>query len=232
MFLNLNLPYQYAYITACAILAVFWFLIYLARKDLRREMLWASFWGLPLGFTDYFLVPRYWHPDSLFGLVKKYGFGLESFIFFFMVSGIAAVVYEFLCRRKTVKMVARKQRFPLPFLVSLAVFSLLLYIFPDSAIYALMAGGAAGALAMVYFRPDLWRQVVAGAFIFSLLYFFALFLDIQIFTGVVQDFYNLKNLWGILVLGVPLEEIVVAFFAGAFWSTSYEFIKSYKERRL
>ncbi len=149
-----------------------------------------------------------------------------------MLSGNAAVIYEFFCRRSTVKLAVRKQRRPLPFFMGLAVFFLLLSIFPDSAIYALMAAGAVGALATVYFRPDLWPQVAASAFIFGLLYFLFLFLGIQIFRGVIQDFYNFKNLWGILVWGVPLEEIVVAFFAGAFWSTSYEFIKSYKERRL
>ncbi len=232
MFFGLDLPYQYAYITGCAILAVFWLLIYMARKDLRREMLWASFWGLPLGFIDYGLVPHYWYPESLFGLMQKYGVGPESFIFFSLVAGIAAVVYEFLYRRKTVKMVVKKYFRFLPFLMSLAVFCLLLIFLPDSAIYDLMVAGAAGAMTMVYFRPDLWPQVAASAFIFGLLYFFTLFLDIQIFPGVVQNFSDIKNLWGILVLGVPLEEIVVAFFAGALWSTSYEYIKSYKEIRL
>jgi len=232
MFPNLHLPYQYAYITCSAILAVFWVLIYIARKDLRREMLWASFCGMPLGFIDYFLVPHYWNPDSLFGLIKKFGFGPESFIFCFMMAGIAAVVYEFLYRRKTVRLPVKKHFRYLPFLISLAVLCLLLFLFPDSAIYDFMAAGVAGALVTVYFRPDLWRQVAASALLFSLLYLFVLFLVNQLFTGVVGNFYNLKDIWGIFVLGVPLEEIVVTFFVGSFWSTSYEYLKSYRERRL
>jgi len=232
MFLSLSLPYQYVYITGCAILAVFWFLIYLARKDLRREMLWASLWGMPFGLIDYFLVPRYWNPESLFGLIKKFGVGPESFIFFFLMAGIVSVVYEFLWRKKTAKSRVKKHIRYLPFLIGAAVFCLMLFIFPDSAIYALIAGGAAGALATIYLRPDLWPQVIASAFIFSLLYFLVLFLVNQIFFGMVQNFYNLKNTWGILVFGLPLEELAVAFFAGAFWSTFYECAKSYKERRL
>jgi len=46
-------------------------------------MLWASFFGLPFDLVDYFLVPEYWNPESLFGLIKKYGVGIESFVFFF-----------------------------------------------------------------------------------------------------------------------------------------------------
>ena len=49
---------------------------------------------------------------------------------------------------------------------------------------------------------------------------------------IVKYFYNLKNTWGILVLGIPLEEIGVVFFAGAFWSTIYEYTKAYREKKI
>ncbi len=48
------LPYKYFYFFVCLILFIFWFLIFASRKDLRREMLWASFFGLPFGMIDYF----------------------------------------------------------------------------------------------------------------------------------------------------------------------------------
>ena len=120
MFLSLSLPYQYVYITACAILAVFWSLIFLARKDLRREMLWASLWGTPFGLIDYFLVPRYWNPESIFGLIKKYGVGPESFIFFFLMAGIVSVIYEFIWRKKTAKSRVKKHLRYFPFLAASA----------------------------------------------------------------------------------------------------------------
>ena len=229
---GLNLPYQYAYLTGCAILAVFWLWIFWARPDLRREMLWASFLGLPFGLVDYLLVPRYWHPDSLFGLMKNYGVGPESFIFFFLMAGLAAVTYEFFRRRKTIKTTGRQYFRYAPFLAGLAVFCLLFWLWPGNAVYELMAASAIGALATVYFRPDLWGQMAASAFIFSLIYFLVLFLVSGLFPGLIQNFYDLKNTWGILALGVPLEEVVVAFFAGAFWSTFYEFAGSYRVKKL
>jgi hypothetical protein len=65
------MPYKYAYITGCLILLVIWLFMFLKRKDLRQEMLWASFLGMPFGFVDFFLIPRYWNPDSLFFWINK-----------------------------------------------------------------------------------------------------------------------------------------------------------------
>jgi hypothetical protein len=226
------MSYRYAYITGCLILFLFWLLIFLKRKDLRREMLWASFWGMPFGFVDFFLIPTYWNPDSLFGFTQKYGVGIESFIFVFVVAGIASVIYEFLRKKKPVKLVYNnRSHFWLIVFIALA-YVVMSILFPSKAIYNLMIVGAVGAIITVYLRKDLWKQIFASAFIFSFLYFGVFLLVSLIFKGSVEHFYNLKNTWGILVLGVPLEEIGVAFFVGAFWSTIYEYTKAYREKKI
>jgi hypothetical protein len=225
------MSYKYAYLTACLILSLFWLLIFLKRKNLRQEMLWASFWGMPFGFVDFFLVPTYWNPDSLFDLIKKYGVGIESFIFLFVMAGIVSVIYEFLRKEKPVKLVySGRSHFWLLVFVSLAYVAMSI-LFPSKAVYNLMIVGAVGAIVTVYLRRDLWKQIFASAFIFSFLYFGVFVLVNLVFKGFVEHFYNLKNTWGILVLGVPLEEIGVAFFVGAFWSTIYEYVKAYREKK-
>lgn len=226
------MSYQYVYITGCLILFLFWLLIFLKRKDLRREMLWASSWGMPLGFIDFFLVPAYWNPESLFGFIKKYGVGIESFIFLFAMAGIASVIYEFFWKEKPVKLVhGGRSHFWLLFFAPIS-FIILSILFPSMAVYNLMIVGAVGIIVTAYLRRDLWKQIFASAFIFSFLYLGVLVSVNFIFNGFVEHFYNLKNTWGILVLGIPLEEIGVAFFAGAFWSTIFEFTKVYRERKL
>jgi len=224
------MAYGYTYITGCLILAVLWLFIFLKRKNLRQEMLWASFLAIPFGFIDFFLVPRYWNPDSLFGLIKKYGFGIESFIFVFLMAGIASVVYEFLFKKKPVKFSrANRRHFWLILLVSFA-FVIITIFFPSEAIYNLMIASAIGAIITAYLRQDLIIQMIASAFIFSLLYFGAFVLINLLFPGFVEHSYNLKNLWGIFIFDFPLEEIAAAFFVGAFWSTLYEYTKSYHQR--
>ncbi len=226
------MPYAYAYITGCLVLFAFWLFIFLKRKDLRREMLWASLCGMPFGFMDFFLVPGYWNPDSLFGLIRRYGVGIESFVFLFVMAGIVSVVYEFLRKEKLVRMArGGRPHHWLIFFIPLA-YVVMSVLFPLKAVYNLMIVGAAGAAVTAFFRRDLRKQIFASAFIFSFLYFGVFVLVNFMFKGMVQEFYNLKNTWGILVLGVPLEEIGVAFFAGAFWSTIYEYTKAYREKSL
>ncbi len=226
------LPYKYVYLFACFILFIFWFLIFVSRKDLRREMLWASFLGLPFGILDYFLVPGYWHPESLFGLMKKFGVGIESFLLFFLMSGIVSVIYEFLARRTPKKMAGSRKLHLLPLLFSVICFLVLTILFPAKAIYNFIVAGVMGALATVWLRPDLLKQAAISAVIFSLFYFVVFFLLNQIFSGFVASFYNFENISGVLVLGVPLEELSVAFFVGGFWSVFYEYVKSYREEKL
>lgn len=223
------MPYQYVYITCCLILFLFWILIFQRRKDLRREMLWSSFWGMPFGCVDFFLVPNYWNPDSLFGLIKIYGVGIESFIFIFLMSGIASVAYEFLRKKRPVRLPHIDHYHFWLLLFTTLSFVFLTLCFPSKAIYNLMVVGAAGALITAYLRKDLIRQIIVSAFVFSFLYFGVFILTNLLFPGFVEYSYNLKNLWGIMVLGVPLEEIGAAFFVGAYWSTIYEYTRAYRE---
>jgi hypothetical protein len=214
-------------------LSFFWLLFFLIRKDLRREMIWASFLGLPFGIIDYFLVPEYWHPQSLFSLMDNYGVGMESFIFLFLMSGTVSVIYEFFEGVKIRKSGGKKKAFgflPL-FLVVISFFSLV-FLFSLQAIHSFMLAGLIGALGIFYLRRDLFKQMAFSAFFFAFFYFAVFFLTVRVFPGFVEAFYNLPNLWGFLVAGVPLEELAAGFFAGAFWSVFYECAQSYKEKMI
>ncbi|KKS65330.1 MAG: hypothetical protein UV40_C0021G0033 [Parcubacteria group bacterium GW2011_GWA1_42_7] len=224
----MELPLRYSYLFLCLILSFFWLLFFLVREDLRREMIWASFLGLPFGFIDYFLVPEYWHPESLFSLMEKYGVGLESFVFLFLMSGIVSVIYEFLEGIRTKRVSGKKKKFGfLPLFLAMASFFVLVLLFSLEAIYGFMLAGLIGALGILYLRRDLLKQISFSAFFFAFFYFAVFFLTIKIFPGIVEVFYNLENTWGVLVLGVPLEELAVGFFVGAFWSAFYECAQSY-----
>ncbi|MDQ5893179.1 MAG: hypothetical protein QG640_190 [Patescibacteria group bacterium] len=218
----------YAYAIGCLILFIIWILIFAQRKDLRPEMLWAGFLGMPFGLIDFFLVPMYWNPDSLFDLIEKYGVGIESFVFLFLMASLAAVIYQFLFKRKAPKPKRSNHHHIVLLLATPILYVILSVIFPLHAIYNVMIVGAAGALATAYLRKDLRKQILTSAYLFSLLYLGVFVLVNLICDGWVGRFYNLENTWGILIWGVPLEEIAVAFFAGAFWSTIYEYTNSYR----
>ncbi|MDO8575344.1 MAG: lycopene cyclase domain-containing protein [bacterium] len=226
--------YEYAYLVGCLILFVSWLFIYIKRKDLRSEILWASTLGLPFGLVDYFLVPYYWYPESLFGLIRNYGVGIESFLFFFLMAGIASVIYEFVEHKGTKKNKEKHIHIhAFPIVISLAVFVSLLIIFPHLAIYSYILSASLGCFLTILIRPDLAKQVITTGFIFVLFYTVVFLFVILIFPGWVENSYNIKSLWGIFTLGgVPLEEVLASFFAGAFWSTIYEYTKGYSEKKV
>src|SRR3989344_8352240 len=76
------------------IFLVFWFVVYLFRPNLKKEMLWASILTAPFGLTEPLFVPAYWNPPSLFNLAVRTGFDIESIIFSFAIGGIGAIIYE------------------------------------------------------------------------------------------------------------------------------------------
>lgn len=231
--MTLAVSYSYAYAVGCLFLLASWLLVFLWRKDLRREMVWATIIGLPFGFIDYLLVPNYWHPSSLFGLMEKYGVGLESFVFMGLMSGLSSVFYEFTTGvHAPYGRPSRVHHFG-PVLLSLTSFLVFSALFPWRVIYVFMTSGFIGAISLGLLRPDLWGVMLWGGCIFAIFYTAVFLLVNVLFPGLVSVVYSVDDLWGIYVVGVPLEEIAVGFFVGGFWGAVYQYIKglrySYKK---
>lgn len=200
-------------------------------------MLSVSFWTSLLGFTEPIFVPEYWNPPSLFDLAQRTGFDVESFIFAFAVGGLATVIYEkiFPVKHEPFSAVEKSHpRHKLHLLILLSAplifFSLLLFgsLNPIySATIALVAGG----LLTWYCRLDLKRKMLTSAVIFTGLYFAYFLTLIALYPGYVERVWNMAAISGILILGVPLEELLFAFGVGFLWSSVYEHIKWYKIKK-
>jgi len=209
-----------------------WVLIFGLRKDLRKEMIFGSLLGLPFGLTEFLFIPEYWNPPTLFNLVEKIGFSIEGLCFSFIVAGIASVIYEAVDRKKTVAIRSSRKLNIIPFVLLIAVFIGLEFIFPDKTIYNAAIASIIAALVMAIRRRDLIMQIVVSAIVFTILYFLLFLVFNRLFPEFVSTIYVLENFWGIMVLGVPLEEIMFAFSLGACWSVFYEYIRGYRTRDL
>lgn len=224
------MPSKYAYLTGGLLLLVFWLAIFLKRKDLRKEIIWASLIGLPFGFIEIFFVPHYWYPESLFNFMKQHGFGLEGFLYSFSVAGIASVIYEFFEKRKTVKIKHNKKLHLAPFLLFLLVYLGLQIFFPMKPMLNLSLAFLCGAIFTTILRPDLLKQILFSGLIFGIFYLLLFAFINVIFKNLVIQFYNPQIFENFKIIGVPLEEIIGAFTGGAFWSTLYEYAKAYREK--
>ena len=191
-------------------------------------MLVASIWTALIGITEPFFVPLYWNPPSLFDLALRTGFDIESFIFSFGIGGIAIVAYDRIFRLRDKKVppherMSPRHRYHLLALISAPViFVVLFFTTTLNPIYSAIVAMVLGGIATWYCRPDLKHKMLASALIFLGIYFVYFQALIALYPGYVEQVWNLKALSGVLILGIPLEELLFAASFGFLWSSVYE----------
>jgi len=195
-------------------------------------MIFGSLLALPFGFIERLLVPEYWSPPSLFNLIGRFGVGLESFLFFFAAGGITAVIYEVIDKKKTVKLRLGHKSFFGPYLFVALIFVCLELLLPSQTIYNMIITALMGTTIIALKRKDLIAQIILGGILFGFIYLLLFGIFNRLFPDYITAIYTLDNLWGIMIWGVPLEEIAMGFGAGACWSTLFEYIQGYRTRNL
>ena len=204
-----------------------WFVIFLFRPFVRREMFWVSLFTMPAGLSEPLFVPEYWNPPSLFDLAARTGFDIESLIFCFAVGGIVAVLYEALFKIEHRRMdkkemdCRRHLLHRLSIISPFIVFVLLYFLTSLNPIYYLSAALFVGGVLALLCRPDLKRKILVGGLLFLALYFI-FFLGANMAFPYFVTYWNLPALSGVLILNVPLEELMFAFTFGMMWSSIYE----------
>lgn len=223
---------QFAWLIWSLILVVVWVVIYifLKNRESKKEMLVVSLLTALLGFTEPFFVPEYWNPPSLFDLAHQTGFDIESFIFSFAIGGIAVVVYERIFSTAHTQMteherhLSRHQYHLLSILSSPLIFFTLIFTTSLNPIHSAIIAMTVGGIFSWYCRPDLKIKMLVSALIFLGIYFFYFLTLTTLYPGYVEQVWNLKDISGILVLGIPLEELLFAISFGFIWSSMYEHI--------
>jgi hypothetical protein len=223
-----------------------WLVLFLLIKDtdVRKEVLGASIIASVFGLTEPIFVPRYWDPPSLFNLAQTTGFDLESFIFAFSVGGIVVGLFEriFFVHHRALepgetKYPRNTSLFAFTIFVSALFISLLLFL-SLNPIYSTIITLVTGGLLIVYLRPDLRLKMVSSAFLFAAFYLLYFLWFVLFAPGYVVQVWHMQALSGVLIAGIPLEEILFALGFGFFWSAIYDLyawrkleIKGFRFRR-
>lgn len=224
---------QYAWLIWSILLLVIWLAVYISlrSKESKQEMLIVSLWTSLLGLTEPLFVPEYWSPPSLFDLALRTGFDIESLLFAFGVGGLAVVIYEMIFRVRHEQVSAKEKHKPrhkyhLWVLLSAPIIFVLLLFFTNlNPIYSTFIALVGGGIITWYCRPDLKKKMFTSAFIFLILYFFFFLTLILMYPDYVRQVWNLPAISGVLIFGVPLEELMFAFGLGFLWSSVYEHVK-------
>lgn len=221
---------QYTWLIWSLVLVGVWGVIYfsLDTKDKKQEMLVVSLWTSILGLTEPLFVPEYWSPPSLFNLALQTGFDIESLIFSFGIGGIAVISYELIFKTKHEKIGYREQHSRqhrnhlLALFSAPVIFFLFLVTTSINPIYIAVISMTGGGLFSWYCRPDLIKKMITSAIIFLGIYFIYFITLIAAYPGYVEKVWNLKAISGILIFGIPLEELLFALSFGFIWSSVYE----------
>jgi len=238
-------PYRTAYFVMDLILFFVWAILFIRRKDLRVEMLvMSSLILFSLGiagiwFFNYYIID-YWSPQylgalGLGDLFRRLGLmagGTEDIFFVFLFSGISAVIYEeILGRRHLIK--TRKKS--LKFLVIFPIVMFIAYFTIAKSnmlnvIYADFIGYFICASIIWYFRRDLLRHsLLSGFFMGGFFFLFYSLIYVRIYPGIFHQWWILNKTSDIFLLGVPLEEILWAFFLGLWVGPAYELIMGLRD---
>lgn len=232
---------HFAWLIWTLFLFFIWAVVFFTMKspESRMKMVRVSLWTSLFGLTEPLFVPEYWLPPSLFDLAFKTGFDLESLVFAFSLGGLAAVLYErvtsvvFQSPIRDVERHSFRHRLHGPLLLSPVLLFLALLFGSDlNRIYSSEIALTVGGLMTWICRPDLARNMFTGALIF-LGFYFLFFLSLLLaFPGYVERVWNLPAISGVLVLGVPLEELVFALALGFYWSSAYEHLLWRKQTKV
>jgi lycopene cyclase-like protein len=145
------------------------------------------------------------------------------------VGGIASAVGEiFLKERLAARRKQPRKKHYVPFIVLVVVFAIVEFWYPGKTIYNTVIAFTVCALLVAFLRSDLILTMLAGALIFTILHLALFLYFLMLFPDFVQRFYNVPNLLGVYIFGVPIEELLFAASGGAVWSVAYEYLQGYR----
>ena len=220
---------HYAYLVGALIYDAAWVACYLFCKSYRPQMIWGTIASAPFALTSILFIPQYWTPPSLFDLDARYKVGIEDFLWAAAVGGIASVIGEaFLRERFAARRGQKRERHFAPFIVMTILFVVLECWHPNKTMYNMILSLLVGAVIVLILRPDLTLLMLVGSALFTVLYWLLFLYFLAFYPEFIGKYYNVSNLLGISIKGVPIEELMFAASGGAVWSIAYEYIQGYR----
>ncbi len=223
--------YQSAYLVGAFIFGLIWLIFFWRRRDLRREILVLSLLAGIMGpASEHFYLADYWQPEYWFPASLR----IEDFLAGFFLGGIAAVGYEIFWRRRHQCACDLKTTWILPLTAFLGLASLIFFfhIIGLNSIYSSIISFILVAALILAVRRDLLPAALGSGLVLSSVMFIFYLIYQQIYPGIISQWWRLNQISGILILGVPVEELVWGFSWGMVAGPLYEFAAKLKIAKL
>jgi len=224
---------KYAYLIGSLFFLVIWLVLFIFKPKLRKEMLIISIVFLPaVPILEYLHIRDYWMPDYIWGSFV----GIEDFIFAFSFAGIAAVIYDVLPGKKRKELKEQEQNIKKNWLVMIVFFSAVIFtifaffhfMLAVNTVTALIFSFLMAGLYIIMTRRDLLRKALLSGVLMSIIFFlFYMVFFLRLYPDIVERWWNLAELSGNLIFGLPVEEVAWAFAFGLLFGPLYEFFRNY-----
>ncbi|MFQ5356123.1 MAG: lycopene cyclase domain-containing protein [Mariprofundaceae bacterium] len=218
--------HEFSYLYGTLSVGVFWLFFFVIRPDLRKDMLLLSFlFGIGGVTSEYCYARDWWSPETLTGTM----IGVEDFMFGFFFGGATSTCYEVIFSQTSA---TRNSKPTIPTRLRYIALTICTIFFGSTVLLELHSFTATvlsfGFCILVFLwqRPDLVRQAIIGA-LFGLLMSFLFFgIPVSINNGWIESAWSLKNLSGLFVFYMPVEDVLWFTIAGAFIAPLLNFWKN------
>lgn len=221
-----NIVYLFALLIPCLI----WFLIFLKRKDLRREiLLGSSSIGILSVLTSYlWWTTDWWKPLTITNTIV----GVEDFLLGFFMGGIMSVIYSFILNNRYNKETTIhnvKEAYLLVILMG-GITSFLIGVINMTSFWSSTISMSLFVILILFLRKDLFfNSLFSGIFMVIIsLSFYAIIIFIS--DTWISNTY-IYELSGIRFFNIPIEEFVFWFLSGMWVGPFYEYCYGRKLRK-
>src|SRR3989344_3622767 len=221
--------YQYSYLIGNLILFVPWLILFAWRKDLRHKIFIMSLiFGLFGPISQLFYLRDYWHPE----LFNGWAIGIEDFLFGFFIGGISCAIYEELFGLKYSKRHIKNHKVWMGYFALVGGVIMLIgnLLIGFNSIYVSIFVFLIFGMIIIKIRHDLLKDAIISGLLIAAVMFIAYLIFIPMFPGIIQNWWKLNNISGVLILGVPLEELLWAATWGFVAGPLYEFLNGLRFR--
>lgn len=187
----------------------------------RRFMILSGIFSLPFSLFSVAFIPEYWNPEKIGGLL----IGIEDMLFSFSTGCIAWIIAS-LISKLNFNFNSRPSSVLKRYLIvstsgiilGLLLWSSDMYIMTATIFVITIVG-----VVLLFYYKRLWFFLLSGAIGFTIFYMVLIYLIMSFWPRFVFQ-WSSGCLSGIVVFGIPLEEIIWAFVFGAVWPIFFIFI--------
>jgi hypothetical protein len=171
--------------------------------------------AIPLEFI--WFLKDYWNPLRYISVAT---FLYQESIFAFFLGGIASSIY-IVPSKKTSNF--RLLNFIIPIIIIILSMLIFTNVLRLNSIYSCMIGFGITALMILYLKPELIKKSLLTGFSMVVISFIGYEILLIIYPHLINDWWLLKNISGLLLFGIPIEEIVWFALFGLSFGPIYNF---------